>query len=236
MAISRRSALRTSLLSSTGLLLAGGGITAASASAAPVMAPALATDPDTALTLLREGNRRWRTYHQVHPNEDAERRAEAVDGQSPFALVLGCADSRVAPELVFDRGVGDLFDTRSAGQVLDESVLGSIAYGVEHLHIPLIVVLGHAACGAVTAAVEAHRSGDVPAGHIGYLVQQLLPVVEATPDSGDDFIDDCISANALDIADTLRSDPELAGHVDSGELRVVAARYELDGSTVTFLD
>ncbi|MFC4562987.1 carbonic anhydrase [Nocardiopsis mangrovi] len=234
MAISRRSALRTSLLSSAGLLLAGGAATAASAAPAP--APAQAADPDAALTLLKEGNRRWRTFRQAHPHEDARRRAAAVEGQSPFALVLGCADSRVPTEHVFDRGVGDLFVTRSAGQVLDESVLGSIVYGVEHLHIPLIVVMGHASCGAVTAAVEAHESGQVPEGHVGYLVEQLLPVVEATPDSGDDFVDDCISANALDIAEALRADPELSGHVDSGDLRIVAARYELDGSAVNFLD
>ncbi|GLU50116.1 carbonic anhydrase [Nocardiopsis ansamitocini] len=232
MAISRRTALRASIVSGTGLLFGGAATAAAAAPLAPVHAP----DADAALKLLKQGNRRWRRFEQKHPNEGARRRGQVLSGQNPFALVLGCADSRVPAELVFDRGLGDLFSIRSAGQVLDESVLGSISYGVEHLHIPLIVVLGHAGCGAVTAAVETHRGGELPEGHIGYLVEQILPVVDATPDDGEDFVDACVSANALHIAETLRFDPDLVGHVDSGELRVVAARYELDSSEVRFLD
>jgi carbonic anhydrase len=231
MSISRRTALRTSLVTgASGLLLAGSAVGTAAADPTPQ-----ATDADSALKLLKQGNRRWRNLEQHHPHEGAARRAEVAAGQSPFALIVACADSRVAPELVFDRGLGDLFTVRSAGQVLDESVLGSIVYGVEHLHIPLIVVVGHSSCGAVTAAVEAHETGQVPGGHVGYLVEQILPVVEATPDDGGDFVDACISANALHIAELLRDDPELSGHVSSGALRVVAARYELDTAKVNYL-
>jgi len=192
-------------------------------------------DAASALRLLKDGNRRWSRIASRHPNEGAARRAEMALGQDPFAVVLGCSDSRVAPELVFDRGLGDLFTVRSAGQVLDSSVLGSISYAAEHLEVPLVVVLGHASCGAVTAAVDAHHSGEVPHGHIGYLVEQILPVVESTPDDGDDFVDDCIRANAEYIADQLREDDDLRDLVDTGRLDIVAARYDLESSRVSWL-
>ncbi|GAA1083063.1 carbonic anhydrase [Nocardiopsis composta] len=234
MAISRRSALAASLAGGAGLLFGGG---LGSAPARADTAAGGAAGPDEALRLLEEGNERWRNHAQTHPNEGRERRQELLDGQEPFALVLGCADSRVPAELVFDRGLGDLFDVRSAGQVLDSSVLGSVVYGVHHLHVPLIVVLGHASCGAVTAAVEVHRGAPMPDGHIGYLVERILPVVDSVPDDGGDgFIDACITANARYIADELAADPELSGAVGSGDLRIAPARYELDSSKVNFLD
>ncbi|GAB3206915.1 carbonic anhydrase [Marinactinospora thermotolerans] len=230
MVMSRRTALGASFVAGAGALLAG----SATALAAPLPEGA-AVDATSALDLLKKGNLRWQRGEQRHPHEGAARRSELVAGQQPFAIILGCADSRVPPELVFDRGLGDLFTVRSAGQVLDESVLGSIVYGVEHLHVPLIVVLGHASCGAVAAAVDAHETGQVPGGHVGYLVEQILPVIEATP-GGDDPVDAGVSANARHIAGLLRADPELAGHVADGSLRVVAARYDLDDSRVSFLD
>lgn len=234
MVISRRSALRASVAAGgAGVLLGGVGAGSPLASTGPE--PYGAVEADSALRLLREGNRRWRNIASEHPHEDATRREELLDGQEPFATILSCSDSRVPPELVFDRGLGDLFTIRSAGQVLDSSVLGSAAYAVEHLHTPLLVVLGHASCGAVTAAVEAHETGEVPEGHVGYLVEQLLPVVEATPDDGGDFVDACVTSNARDIADQLREDEEVGAYVASGALRVVAARYELDTGAVTFL-
>jgi carbonic anhydrase len=232
MAITRRNALRASLL---------GGVGAAAATAVPAAAWAdpvsasRAEDPASALRRLKQGNDRWRRYHSRHPNEGRARRAELVGGQSPFATILGCADSRVPPELVFDQGLGDLFTIRSAGQVLDSSVLGSVSYGSEHLHVPLIVVLGHQSCGAVSAAVEAHRTGTVPEGHIGYLVEQILDVVESTPDDGEDFVDDCVRANAAHIAGLLREDDELRDRVDAGELDIVPARYDLETSAVVWL-
>ncbi|MEE2036498.1 carbonic anhydrase [Nocardiopsis sp. CT-R113] len=234
MAITRRGALRASLLGGVGAAVA----TAAPASAWAVPMPSPSPRPRdaaSALRLLKEGNRRWRRIASRHPNEGAARRAEMALGQDPFAVVLGCADSRVSPELVFDRGLGDLFTIRSAGQVLDSSVLGSVSYAAEHLEVPLVVVLGHASCGAVTAAVDAHRTGEVPHGHIGYLVEQILPVVEATPDDGDDFVDDCIRANAEYITDQLREDDDLRDLVDAGRLDIVPARYDLETSEVAWL-
>lgn len=232
MAITRRNALRASLAGGVGAAVA----TAASAPAwsAPVSAPRPG-DAAAALRLLKQGNRRWRRYDSRHPNEDRARREEMAQGQAPFAVVLACGDSRVPPELVFDRGLGDLFTVRSAGQVLDESVLGSISYAAEHLAVPLIVVLGHSSCGAVTAAVEAHRTGEVPHGHVGYLVEGILPVVESTPDDGGDFVDACVRANAEYIADLLRADEDLRERVESGLLDVVPARYDLETSEVSWL-
>ncbi|WP_306368656.1 carbonic anhydrase [Nocardiopsis sp. CC223A] len=231
MAISRRHALRASLV---------GGAGAALAAAVPASAWADSGTPfeggaADALRLLKQGNRRWRRFASRHPHEGRRRRIEVAQGQNPFALVLGCADSRVAPELIFDRGLGDLFTVRSAGEVLDSSVLGSIVYAVEHLAVPLIVVQGHSGCGAVTAAVEAHRTGELPHGHVGYLVEQILEVVDSTPDDGGDFVDDCVRANAEHVADLLRRDTELAPFVESGRLDVVAARYDLEGYGVDWL-
>ncbi|MCY9785902.1 carbonic anhydrase [Nocardiopsis sp. EMB25] len=234
MAISRRGALRASLLGGAGAAAATAVPAAALAESVPTVSPG-SVDAHGALRLLRWGNRRWRRHHSRHPHEGRARRAELVDGQYPFATVLGCADSRVPPELVFDQGLGDLFTIRSAGEVLDQSVLGSLSYAAEHLEVPLVVVLGHSSCGAVTAAVEAHRSGEIPHGHIGYLVERILPVVESTPDDGDDFVDDCVRANARYVAETLREDPDLRDRVDSGLLDIVAARYDLEDSRVTWL-
>ncbi|ASU60415.1 MULTISPECIES: carbonic anhydrase [Nocardiopsis] len=232
MAITRRNALRVSLAGGVGAAVA----TAVSAPAwsAPMPAPQPG-DAAEALRLLKRGNRRWRRYDSRHPNEGPARREEMARGQNPFAVILGCADSRVAPELVFDRGLGDLFTIRSAGQVLDESVLGSISYAAEHLAVPLIVVLGHSSCGAVSAAVEAHETGELPHGHVGYLVEGILPVVEATPDEGGDFVDACVRANAEYIADQLRVDADLRELVESGRLDVVPARYDLETSEVSWL-
>ncbi|WP_159943970.1 MULTISPECIES: carbonic anhydrase [unclassified Nocardiopsis] len=232
MAITRRGALRASLVG-------GVGAAVTAAAAAPAWSASVSSsvqgDARQALRLLKEGNKRWRRYASRHPNEGPARRAEMVQGQSPFAVILGCADSRVPPELVFDRGLGDLFTIRSAGQVLDESVLGSISYAAEHLEVPLIVVMGHASCGAVSAAVEAHRTGEVPHGHVGYLVEKILPVVESTPGGGDDFVDACVRANAGYIADQLRVDADLRERVDSGSLTIVPARYDLASSEVVWL-
>ncbi|RCV47627.1 carbonic anhydrase [Marinitenerispora sediminis] len=234
MAISRRTALRASFLGGTGAALVGAG--GGTALADPADSAPGATDAATALRLLKDGNRRWRRFASRHPHESRARREEVAGGQHPFAIILSCADSRVPPELVFDQGLGDLFTIRAAGEVLDESVLGSICYGAQHLHVPLVVVLGHSSCGAVTAAVDVHDGGEAPHGHIGYLVERILPVVDATPDEGDGFVDACISANARHVAEELRADADLRGLVDSGKLKIVAARYELDTYQVNFLD
>ena len=245
MAFSRRTALRTTLLGGAGVAVATAvpacssegtaAAPAAAASASPSATPA-PEDAAAAMRLLEEGNTRWRNNSSIHPNEGAERREELTEGQSPFATILSCADSRVPPELIFDQGLGDIFTIRSAGQVLADSVLGSVSYAGLHIDSTrLIVVLGHQSCGAVTAAVEAHESGEVPEGHVGYLVEEILPVVEATPDEGEDFLDDCVRANAVDIAGRLQEDEDLRDLVEAGTLEIVPARYDLETGEVTWL-
>ncbi|MFD8150740.1 carbonic anhydrase, partial [Streptomyces sp. NPDC059720] len=156
----RRTLLRTAL---TGAAVLGTGLAAGPAVAAPGRGarPRPAT-PAEAWRELAAGNRRWRAYRERHPHEDPATRRTLTAGQHPFAVVLGCIDSRVPPELVFDQGLGDLMTVRTAGEVLDEAVLGSVAYGVLELGIPLVVVLGHQSWGAGRAAGAAHAARTPP--------------------------------------------------------------------------
>lgn len=133
--------------------------------------------PEEALMRLVEGNLRYVADKTTTVNEGKERREKLTKRQRPFATVFSCVDSRVPPELVYDRGLGDLFVIRTAGQVIDQAVLGSIEYGVAELEIPLLVVMGHSACGAVKATVASIASGEVPEAEIAYLVDSLAPAV-----------------------------------------------------------
>jgi len=152
--------------------------------------------------------------------------------QKPFAVVVGCSDSRVPPELVFDVSLGDIFVERTAGEVVDAVALGSIEYAVEHLGTHLIVVLGHQRCGAVSAAVSgAKDTGDIPD-----LLKAILPAVAETKGQSGDPIDNAVRANARDIATRLQSTgPIIAPGVQSGEVKVVAAYYSLDTGQVELL-
>ncbi|MFD7091895.1 carbonic anhydrase [Streptomyces sp. NPDC056652] len=187
--------------------------------------------PEQALHELSEGNKRWRTFRQQHPHENATVRQSLVASQHPFAVVLGCIDSRVAPELAFDQGLGDLMTVRSAGEVLDEAVLGSIAYGVLELEIPLVLVLGHQSCGAVAAAVEADETGERLPSHIQYLADQIKPAIDHTQ-QGDARVDATVSANVRMIRSRLAAEPDLAAKVSAGKLAIVGARYELSNQLV----
>ena len=131
---------------------------------------------DSVLAELTAGNAHHIAHRYQPPHETIERQRELASGQSPHAEILSCADSRVPPELIFDQGLGDLFIIRVAGNVVSDTELGSLEYGAEHLHVPLLVVLGHQHCGAVTAAVE----GGGNEGHIGALINLLRPAVEKT--------------------------------------------------------
>ncbi|MBO8195736.1 carbonic anhydrase [Streptomyces oryzae] len=223
----RRSLLRTAL---TGTAALGAGLAVSgSPAAAAAPTPPLRKRPATAEEALRElaaGNRRWCHYRERHPDETPAVRQALTTGQHPFALVLGCIDSRVPPELVFDQGLGDLMTVRSAGQVLDEAVLGSLAYGVLELDIPLLMVLGHQSCGAVTAAVRAEESGDELPAHIQYVADQIAPAIDHEKE-GDARIAATIDANVRLIRSRLAAEPDLAAKVDSGALTIVGARYEL---------
>ena len=135
--------------------------------------------PAEAWQLLKEGNARFVSGDVRHPNQNAERRSSLTDSQHPVAAIFGCSDSRLAAEIIFDVGLGDVFVIRTAGQVIDDAVLGSLEYSVDVLKIPLIVVLGHDSCGAVTATVESYISGDMPPGFIRSLVERITPSVLA---------------------------------------------------------
>ncbi|MDS1272224.1 carbonic anhydrase [Lipingzhangella sp. LS1_29] len=235
MRLSRRGAVRASLAGLAGLAFSTAG-SAGSALARSTIDGDTPATPAAALRLLREGNLRWQAGEPRHPNLHTERRSGLASAQYPHTVVLGCADSRVPPELVFDRGLGELFTVRSAGQVLDSAVAGSIAYAGRHLGPRLVVVLGHASCGAIAAALEAHSHGEVPEGPIGYLVQQLLPVVEDNAGGARDLADACVTANARIGAEQLRDLEALQEPIARGTMEVIAARYELATGAVTFLD
>lgn len=188
--------------------------------------------PDEALQRLVAGNERYVAGAPSHPHQSTERRAELTKGQAPFAIILTCSDSRVAPELYFDQGLGDLFVIRNAGNVLDDHVLGSMEYAVEHLHAPLIVVVGHGKCGAVSAAVA---GGEVP-GHIRSVVNSLEPAVARAKGQAGDKIDNTVRANATVMTEIVRRvEPILGEAVKAGKLRVVAAHYDLASGRIEIL-
>jgi Carbonic anhydrase len=187
---------------------------------------------DSVLAELRAGNAHHVAHRYQHPHETAERQRELASGQSPHAEILSCADSRVPPELIFDQGLGDLFIIRVAGNVVSDTELGSLEYGAEHLHVPLLVVLGHQHCGAVTAAVE----GGEAEGHIAALVNLLRPAVEKTRGMPGDHVENAVTANVEMVVKQLRaSAPVLAKLVSEGKLKVVGAVYSLDTGKVTWL-
>ncbi|WP_180989693.1 carbonic anhydrase [Streptomyces cahuitamycinicus] len=227
----RRTLLRTAL---TGAAALGAGLGAARPATAATPnrdAPPRPVTPAEALRELAAGNRRWRAFRERHPHEDPTLRRTLATGQHPFAVVLGCIDSRVPPELVFDQGLGDLMTVRTAGEVLDEAVLGSVAYGVLELAIPLVVVLGHQSCGAVRAAVEAEESGTRLPAHMQYLVDQIGPAIDHGKE-GDARIDATVSANVRLVRSRLAAEPELAARIGTGELAIVGTRYELTTQAV----
>ena len=187
---------------------------------------------ESALAELTAGNAHHVAHRYQHPHETLERQRELASGQSPHAEILSCADSRVPPELIFDQGLGDLFIIRVAGNVVSDTELGSLEYGAEHLHVPLLVVLGHQHCGAVTAAVE----GGEAEGHIAALVNLLRPAVEKTQGMPGDHVENAVKANVEMVVKQLRSStPVLAKLVSEGKLKVVGAVYSLDTGKVTWL-
>lgn len=188
---------------------------------------------DEAIARLMAGNARYVDTKMEHPRRTSERRKELAGGQQPFAIILGCADSRVSPTVLFDQGLGDLFVIRVAGNVADTAALASIEYAAAVLETPLLVVLGHSSCGAVGAAVA---GGDLP-GHLPDLVEMIQPAVDSVKDAGGDLLDNAVKANAKRVADQLAtSQPVLAGLVKDGKLKVVAAEYFLEDGRVELLD
>jgi len=186
---------------------------------------------EQALLRLKEGNERFAAKKCLHPNQSAERQADVVKGQSPFAAILTCSDSRVPPEILFDQGIGDLFIVRVAGNILSEEILGTIEYAAEHLGIPLVLVLGHQKCGAVQAAVS---GGEVP-GKIQRLVEALHPAVAKAKSLSGDLVENAVRANVERAVEQLKeSEPILAELVHKGKVRVIGGYYSLETGRVAF--
>lgn len=200
--------------------------------------PASILSPDQALERLMRGNERFVTGKPIHPNQDAFRRSSTgKEGQRPYATILGCSDSREPVELIFDAGVGDLFVVRVAGNTTYADQAGTIEYGAEHLGVPLLVVLGHTKCGAVSAVIN----GDHVGGNIPALVANIIPAAnKAKADNpslaGAELIDKAIVANTWQsIEDLFKQSPEVRGLVQSGKMKVVGGVYDLEHGTVNWM-
>src|SRR5947207_12080427 len=182
--------------------------------------------PDEALSRLKEGNERFAKNNVTAEKPIASRRTETAKAQNPFAIVVGCADSRTAPEIIFDQNIGDLFVIRTAGNLVDDYALGSIEYAVDHLGARLIVVLGHERCGAVTAALG---SASAP-GHINSLVRDIQPAVAASKGKEGDALANAIHENDAEVAAKIRKQAEL-GEL-AAQVRKVEGYYDHDNGKV----
>lgn len=186
-------------------------------------------EPDAALDLLKKGNERY-AGEKVSEGKPVEaKRLETAKGQHPYAIIVGCADSRTAPEILFEANLGDLFVVRTAGNLVDDHALGSIEYAVEHLGARLIVVLGHERCGAVTAAIG---SATAP-GHVGSLVKDIQPAVAAAKGKAGDNLANTVQENASEVAAKIRKEAQLGELKD--KVKVVAAYYDLDSGKIEWL-
>jgi carbonic anhydrase len=184
---------------------------------------------DRALDVLIEGNRRFATGASVHPRHDQARRSEVAVSQHPFAAVVGCSDSRVGPEIIFDQGLGDLFIVRTAGNVLDAAGIGSLEYAAAHLGVPLIVVVGHSRCGAVKAAAESSTA----AGCLSAVVSALAPSIERMRGCPGDLLEAASRENVRSTVAALeRCEPVIRRLVEEGKLRVTGMFYDIERGTV----
>ena len=196
--------------------------------------PALAQiSQNEALQLLKQGNARFVNGKPTSPHRDMKRIKEVANGQNPFAVIVGCSDSRVANEILFDQGLGDLFVVRTAGQVSTEASWGSIEFAVKSLGANLIVVLGHTKCGAVTAAA----GPGVADGHIKFLVDSIKPAVAIARKMPGDILDNAVKQNiSLQVEKLKHLDPILAPKVTNGSVKIVGALYHIETGEVEFLE
>ncbi len=231
---------RRRLLKLSGMVAGSAALSACTVSITPTGMPvttmpipeADVTNPEAALERLLAGNERFAAGMAQDPNQSIVRRTLVAGGQRPFATIFSCVDSRVPPELVFDRGLGDLFVIRTAGHVIDNAVLGSLEFGVAELGIPLLMVLGHEKCGAVNATIEAIEQQMPAPAQIGTLVEAITPAVEAAHGQSGDLLDNAIRANTRLVVEQLVNTPILSAAVANGQLLIVGGRYDLDTGKV----
>lgn len=191
---------------------------------------------EDSLTRLLDGNKRFMTGEFAKKDLSESRRQELTKGQSPFATVLSCSDSRVAPELIFDQGLGDVFIVRDAGNVVDPVTLGSIEYGAEHLHTPLLVILGHEKCGAVTAALDTKGK---PGGNIGAILKKIMPAVKTARKAKKDREETLNLAIQENVRNTYRGVMKskiVRELMHEGKLQIVGAEYYLGTGKVEMVD
>lgn len=183
-----------------------------------------------ALLRLKAGNRRYAASHMKHPDESKERRYELIGGQHPFVAILSCSDSRVPPEIIFDQGLGDIFVIRNAGNVLDEHVLGSIEYAVEHLGVRLVVVMGHRSCGAVAVTMQGEKSTDA----IESLEKSISPACDACKREGRYTYENVIKKHAFLTVENILKDKTINDFVCKHNLKVIPAYYDIKSGDVKF--
>lgn len=222
---------------------AGGFLAATGALAAPtvgsVKPPKTTLTPDQALALLKQGNAGFLTDSPIRSVPGRARRIQLAQGQAPFAAYVTCSDSRVSPELLFGRGLGELFIIRNAGNTVDTVALGSIEYAVAELGVPLVVVMGHESCGAVAAALDVVRNNTVFPGSIGRMVEPIIPaVLQAQALRKGDPLANAVRANVSRVVRQLRTatDPLLLEPQRTGRVKVVGAYYNLASGNVEFFD
>ena len=186
------------------------------------------TSPITAWKALREGNERFVAGKPQHPSQSIEYRATLASEQKPTAVVFGCADSRVAAEIIFDQGLGDMFVVRTAGHVIDSAVLGSLEYAVTILDVPLIVVLGHDSCGAVKATLDTLDGGQVPSGYVRDVVERVTPSILQGRRDGLTRVDEFEARHVLETSSQMMArSTAIADRVNGGSLAIVGLTYHL---------
>jgi carbonic anhydrase len=196
-----------------------------------------ARSPEHALEGLKTGNARFTSQPQLCELDLVKHRAEVAEAQAPWATVLGCADSRVPPELVFGGlGLGELFVARNAGNLADTGTMGTLEYGAAVLGSPLIIVLGHSHCGAVKAACQVVSDNQTFPGSIGPMIDPIIPAALAARSRDGDFLDNSVRESALRTANRLtQASSVLAGLVKAGKLKILAAHYDLATGKVEYL-
>lgn len=237
MRISRRSLVRGVMFGGAAAALPGHALATRLRASDP---PADQVTADEALTLLKAGNRAFVAGKPAHFPFDEKRRKILAEGQHPFATIVCCSDSRVGPEQIFESGLGQLFVIRNAGStVANAQAMGSIEYSVEHLGVPLIVVLGHSKCGAVAAATQVVETHAHLEGSLAGMVEPILPAVQVAKGlKPADLVQSSVLENVRLVAHQLRapSQPVLAKAMRAGKLKVVGAEYYLDTGVVDFFD
>ncbi|MEH1766819.1 carbonic anhydrase [Nostoc sp.] len=232
--IERRDFLKLGMTGAFGMMLTASDllwrVEQAKAAEIPSTSPE-SLSPDAALQKLIEGNQRFIDHHPQYPDQSALRLQEVAQAQHPFATILSCADSRVPAEIVFDQGIGDIFDVRIAGNIATHEAIGSIEYAVVLLGSPLLMVMGHERCGAVTAAV---KKESLP-GDISTFVQAIKPALKKVKNQPGDAVENAVVANVQYQIERLKRSQLLTEQVKSGKLKIVGGRYDLDTGRVTII-